>query len=72
MLPPAGPVIYLLFGKGVRAFTLDNGMKFILIDRHEDPGGFFMTIAGAGLDDQKQGAPVSLPFLNIWCLKVSE
>ncbi|MFQ6084184.1 MAG: M16 family metallopeptidase [Candidatus Aminicenantia bacterium] len=43
------------FKKRVTEFTLDNGMKFIILERHETPVISFLTYADVGSVDEKKG-----------------
>jgi predicted Zn-dependent peptidase len=44
------------FEKKVTEFTLDNGMKFIVVERHDAPVVYFLTYANVGSGDEVTGA----------------
>jgi predicted Zn-dependent peptidase len=44
------------FEKKVTEFALDNGMKFILVERHDAPVIYFLTYANVGSVDEVTGA----------------
>ncbi len=43
------------FEKRVTAFTLSNGMKFIVVERHDAPVVSFMTFANVGSTNETKG-----------------
>jgi predicted Zn-dependent peptidase len=56
MLAPSSSAQNLTdFAKRVTEFTLDNGLKFIAVERHEAPVAAFYTYADAGSVDEVKG-----------------
>ena len=57
------------FEKKVTEFTLDNGLHFIVIERHDAPVASFYTQVNVGGIDEPVGNKELLIFLNISLLK---
>jgi predicted Zn-dependent peptidase len=43
------------FEKEITEFTLDNGLQFIILERHEAPVATFLTFANVGAVDEQRG-----------------
>ncbi|MCS4197400.1 hypothetical protein GGP46_002249, partial [Salinibacter ruber] len=54
-LPAQGQDLLRQFEDKVTTFTLDNGLDFVVVERHDAPVASFATYADVGSVDEPQG-----------------